>query len=142
MQGMKRCADRLKKGKRIMEYRKVMIQQCVDGETMDTEILLPCFAQEEEDTGVGIWGYRHMQYMKEHNKVLYGSLLANGTLNCYLADIDRQAEQIIDAAVSALAQADGTDESLKSRDMMKWVGLMNNYRHCAEEIVYADVIYR
>lgn len=62
-------------------------------------------------------------------------------MNSYLADIDRQAKAIIESTVTAMAEIDGTDEALNARDMMKWVGLMNNCRYSAEEIVYANVIY-
>ena len=125
-----------------MEYRKAIIHQCVDGIEEDTEVLLPCFAEEEqEQEPVGIWGQRHLAYIRKYNRKLYNRLRISGTLNSYLTDIDRQAESIIESTVTAMAKADGTDEALKARDMMKWVGLMNNYRHSAEEIVYANVIY-
>lgn len=126
-----------------MEYRKVIIHQCVDGICEDTDVMLPYFTDEEqEDKPIGLWGQRHLRYIQEHNKKLYNDLKNSGTLNSYLSDIDRQAESIISSTVAAMAKADGTDEKLKASDMMKWVGrLMNNYRHCAEEIVYANVIY-
>ena len=125
-----------------MEYRKAIVHQCVDGIEEDTEVLLPCFAEEEpEQEPIGIWGQRHLKYIRKYNRKLYNSLRISGTLNSYLADIDRQAESIIESTVTAMAKADGTDENLKASDMMKWVRLMNNYRHSAEEIVYANIIY-
>ena len=125
-----------------MEYRKAIVHQCVDGIEEDTEVLLPCFADEEqEQEPIGIWGQRHLKYIRKYNRTLYNSLRISGTLNSYLADIDRQAESIIESTVTAMAKADGTDERLKASNMMKWVGLMNNYRHSAEEIVCANIIY-
>ena len=125
-----------------MEYRKAIVHQCVDGMEEDTEVLLPCFADEEqEQEPIGIWGQRHLKYIRKYNRTLYNSLRISGTLNSYLADIDRQAESIIESTVTAMAKADGTDERLKASNMMKWVGLMNNYRHSAEEIVCANIIY-
>ena len=125
-----------------MEYRNAIVHQCVDGIEEDTEVLLPCFADEEqEQKPIGIWGQRHLKYIRKYNRKLYNSLLISGSLDSYLADIDRQAESIIESTVMAMAKAEGTDEKLKANDMMKWVGLMNNYRHCAEEIVYANIIY-
>ena len=121
-----------------MEYRKAIVHQCVDGIEEDTEVLLPCFADEEqEQKPIGIWGQRHLKYIRKYSRKLYNSLLISGSLDSYLADIDRQAESIMDSTVTAMAKADGPDEALKARDMMKWVRLMNNYRHSAEEIVYA-----
>ena len=125
-----------------MEYRKAIVHQCVDGIEEDTEVLLPCLAEEEqEQEPVGIWGQRHLAYIRKYNRKLYNSLRISGTLNSYLADIDRQAESIIESTVTAMAKADGTDEALQALDLMKWVGLMNNYRHSAVEIVWANVIY-
>ena len=65
----------------------------------------------------------------------------NGTLNDYLCNINDQAEEMFNHIVSHMAEADGTDEILKATDQMKWVGLMNNYRHCAEEVVFESIIY-
>ena len=127
-----------------MEYRKAIIHQCVDGIEEDTEVLLPCLIVDEpkqKQEPVGIWGRRRLKYIQQYNKKLYNGLRIKSCLNSYLADIDRQAESIIESTVKAMAKAEGTDEKLKANDMMKWVGLMNNYRHCAEEIVYANIIY-
>ena len=125
-----------------MEYRKAIVHQCVDGIEEDTEVLLPYFGEEEqEDEPIGLWGRRHLRYIREYKKERYREMQRAGTLNHYLADIDRQAEKLIESAVTAMATANGTDEKLKANDMMKWVGLMNNYRHCAEEIVCDRIIY-
>ena len=125
-----------------MEYRKAIVHQCVDGIEEDTEVLLPYFGEEEqEDEPIGLWGRRHLRYIREYQKERYREMQRAGTLNHYLADIDRQAEKLIESTVTAMAAANGTDEKLKANDMMKWVGLMNNYRHCAEEIVCDRIIY-
>lgn len=125
-----------------MEYRKAIIHQCVDGVEEDTEVMLPFFGDEEEENEpIGRWGMSRLEYIKEYKRDFYNSLRMEGTLNSYLADIDRWAESIIDSTVAAMAKADGTDENLKERDVMMWIGLMNNYRHSAEEIVYENVIY-
>ena len=68
-------------------------------------------------------------------------MLTDGTLNSHLHDIDEQANKILEQTVKAFAEADGCDEELKAADQMKWVGLMNNYRHCAEEIIFKELIY-
>ena len=68
-------------------------------------------------------------------------MLMNGTLNGHLHDVDEQANKILEQTAKAFAEADGCNEELKATDQMKWVGRMNNYRHCAEEIIYKELIY-
>lgn len=95
----------------------------------------------EEDQPIGIWGQRHLRYLKEHRRVRYANLLTNGELNAYLADIDRQAEALFLRIVKQMADAEGITEKLKVSDQMEWVGRMNNVRNRAFEIVEADIIY-
>lgn len=82
-----------------------------------------------------------LTYLKENKKALYSIMLTDGTLNNHLHDTDEQANKILEQTVKAFAEADGCDEDLKATDQMKWVGLMNNYRHCAEEIIFKELIY-
>lgn len=96
----------------------------------------------EENEPIGIWGQRHLRYLKQHRKVLYTNLLTNGKLNSYLADIDEQAETMFFRLVEQIAQRNGVTESLKAIDQMAWVQKMNNIRNAAQEIVYAELIYR
>lgn len=95
----------------------------------------------EEDQPIGIWGQRHLRYLKEHRRVRYANLLTNGELNAYLADIDRQAEALFLRIVKQMADAEGITEKLKVSDQMEWVRRMNNVRSRAFEIVEADIIY-
>ena len=95
----------------------------------------------EEDRPIGIWGQRHLRYLREHHRVRYANLLTSGELNAYLADIDRQAEELFLRLVSQMADAEGISETLKASDQMKWVRRMNNVRSRAFEIVEADIIY-
>lgn len=95
----------------------------------------------EEERPIGVWGQRHLRYLKEHRHVRYATLLASGELNAYLADIDRQAEELFLRLVKQMADADGITETLKANDQMEWVGRMNNVRSRAFEIVEADIIY-
>ncbi len=82
-----------------------------------------------------------LTYLKEHKKSQYSIMLMNGTLNSHLHEIDEQANKILEQTVKAFAEADGCDEELKAADQMKWVGLMNNYQHCAVEIIFKELIY-
>ena len=95
----------------------------------------------EEERPIGIWGQRHLRYLKEHRRVRYANLLTSGKLNAYLADIDRQAEELFLRLVKQMADAEGITEELKANDQMEWVGRMNSCRDRASETVYHQVIY-
>ncbi len=95
----------------------------------------------EEDRPIGVWGQRHLRYLKKHRRVRYANLLTSGELNAYLADIDRQAEELFLRLVKQMADAEGITEALKANNQMEWVGRMNNVRSRAFEIVEADIIY-
>lgn len=95
----------------------------------------------EEDRPIGVWGQRHLRYLKEHLRVRYATLLTSGELNAYLADIDRQAEELFHRLVKQMADAEGITETLKANDQMEWVGRMNSCRDRASETVYHQVIY-
>lgn len=95
----------------------------------------------EEYQPIGIWGQWHLRYLKEHRRVRYANLLTSGELNAYLADIDRQAEELFLRLVKQMADVEGITEALKANDQMEWVGRMNSCRDRATEIVYHQVIY-
>ena len=95
----------------------------------------------EEDQPIGIWGQRHLRYLKKCHRVRYANLLTRGDLNAYLADIDLQAEKLFLRLVKQMADTEGITETLKASDQMKWVRRMNSCRDCATEIVYHQVIY-
>ncbi len=96
---------------------------------------------EEEQQSIGVWGQRHRRYLKEHRRATYAALLTNGRLNSYLADIDRQAEELFSRLVKQMAETEGVTEALKAADPMEWVGRMNNVRNKAMEIVNGELIY-
>ena len=96
---------------------------------------------DEEQHTIGIWGQRHKRYLKENCKVLYADLLTSGKLNGYLADIDRQAEEMFSRLVKQMAETENITEGLKSTNPMMWVGKMNNIRNRVKEIVTTELIY-
>ena len=103
---------------------------------------LPCLKlPEEEQVHIGIWGQRHLNYLRENKRVLLSGLQLSGKLNGYLADIDRQAEEVFNELVKKYAKILGVTEQLKAENQMKWVSLMNNIRACATETVNRDIIY-
>ena len=95
---------------------------------------------EEEQKPIGIWGQRHLRYLKEHHRVRYANLLTSGKMNAYLADIDRQAEERFLRLVKQMADAEGITEMLKASDQMEWVGRMNSIRNRAAEVVNNELI--
>ena len=104
---------------------------------------LPCLSlpAEKENRPIGVWGQRNLRYLKQHRKVFYTNLLTSGKLNSYLADIDKQAEDMFLRLVKQMAEREGVSEQLKADNQIEWVGQMNNIRNRAMEIVNHEVIY-
>jgi len=103
---------------------------------------IPCLKlSEEEQQHIGVWGQRHLRHIKQNRKVLYLNLLTSGKLNGYLADIDKQAEEMFSRLVEQMAKCEGITEKLKAENQMQWVAWMNNIRSRATEIVNTDLIY-
>ena len=103
---------------------------------------LPCLKlPKEESRHIGIWGQRHLRYLKQHRKVLYSELLISGKLNDYLADIIEQAEKMFSRLVKQLAEKEGVTEALKAENQMLWVQKMNSIRNAAMEVVSSELIY-
>ena len=97
---------------------------------------------EEEKKFIGVWGQRHLRYLKEYRKDVYLNLLTSGKLNEYLADIEEQAQERFERIVEQMKQAQGITERLKEKKQMEWVGRMNNIQACAREIVDKEIIYK
>lgn len=95
----------------------------------------------EEEKPIGIWGQRHLRYIKEHKRLFYVNLLTSGKLNSYLAEINVQAEELFFRLVKQLAEKEGITEELKSTNPMTWIDAMNNIQARTREIVYTDIIY-
>lgn len=96
----------------------------------------------EDTTWVGKYGLMRERFLQEHKNYLYMSLYLSGTLTKHLLEINEQAQNQVDEIVSAMAKAEGCNEELKIKDQLRWIGLMNNYKACAEEIVLREVVYR
>lgn len=103
---------------------------------------IPCLKlPEEEQQPIGVWGQRHLRHIKQHRKVLYLNLLTSGKLKGYLADLDKQAEEMFSQLVKQMAEREGVTEKLKADTQMEWVGRMNNIRSRATEIVNTEIIF-
>ena len=107
------------------------------------DYLIPCLTlPEEEQRFVGVWGQRHLRYLKEYRRSVYLNLLTSGRLNDYLADIEEQAQKRFERVVEQMKQAQGITEQLKAENQMEWVGRMNNIQARAREIVDKEMIYQ
>lgn len=104
---------------------------------------IPCLtlAAEKEHKPIGLWGQRHKRYLQEHKRAVYITLLASGKLNSYLADIDRQAQDMFSRLVMEYVDRQGVAERLKVENQLLWVQKMNNIRVCVREVVEREIIY-
>ena len=110
--------------------------------TMQGDYLLPNLTLPEQDhRPIGLWGQRHLRYIKHHRLILYTNLLTKCKLNEYLADINERAEKMYDELVQAFAKEENCTEKLKATDLMLWVRKMNNASQRAREVVNAEIIY-
>ena len=103
---------------------------------------IPCLTlPTEEESPIGLWGQRRLRYIKEYRKDFYTGIQLSGKLNRYLAEIDQQAQNLLNAIIQQMVQAQGITEELKATDQMVWIGKMNNIRANAEEIVNQEIVY-
>lgn len=103
---------------------------------------IPCIKlPEKEQQPIGIWGQRHLRYIKQNRKVLYLNLLTSGKLNSYLVEIDQQAEDMFFRLVKQMAEREGVSETLKAENQMEWVQRINSIRNRAIEIVNTGIIF-
>ena len=109
--------------------------------TQQGDYLLPDLKlPEQPKVEIGIWGKRHLRYIKQHHKIRYTNLLTNCKLTAYLADIDEQAEEMFFRLVNQLAEKEGVTEQLKAENQMLWVKRMNNIRERVLEIINQNII--
>lgn len=121
---------------------KTLFEQMGGTYEQQGDYLIPCLAlPTEEEKPIGIFGQRHLRYLKEYHKIVYVNLLTSGKLNSYLADIDEQAQEMLFRLVEQMKRAQGITEQLKAENALEWTGRMNNIRACAMEIVNKEIIY-
>ena len=103
---------------------------------------IPCLIlPAEKEQPIGLWGQRHLQYLKEYRRITYLNLLTSGRLNAYLADIDKQTEEMFFRLVEQMKRVQGITEQLKAENALEWTQRMNNIRACAKEIVEKEIIF-
>lgn len=106
------------------------------------DYFVPCLTlHDEENKAIGVWGKRHLRYIKEYERITYTTLLTNGKLNSYLADIDEQAQDMFFRLVKQLAEKESVTETLKAENQMLWVQKMGNIQSQARKIVNTELIF-
>jgi hypothetical protein len=122
--------------KTIFEEMGVTFHQ--EGDYFIPNLVLPT----EKERPVGVWGQRHKRYLRQSQRVRYVNLLTSGKLNSYLADINERAEDMFSRLVQQMSEKQSVTEKLKAESQMRWVGMMNNIRSSAMEIVINELIYK
>ena len=102
------------------------------------DVVLP----EQTDYQLGKYGRMHLDYIKQHRRGRYTTLLTEGKLNARLHEIDLEANKMLETIITLLAAGRGIDEDLKARDMLRWIAEMNNIKASAEETVLKEVVYK
>lgn len=97
---------------------------------------------EQEEVVIGRFGQRHKRYLKKTRRLVYFRLLTSGKLSSYLADVDRQAQEMFETIVNQTKKAQGITEKMKADNLMQWVQEMNSIVNMAEEFVNQELIYR
>ena len=119
---------------------KSLLEQMGGTYRQEGDYFLPNLAV-PENAPAGIWGQRRRQYLREHRKALYNTLLLSGKLDSHLADINQQADDMFSQLVEQMAEQESITEQLKADSQMEWVGRMNNIRSAVEEIVTTEIIF-
>ncbi len=95
----------------------------------------------ENDYIIGKYGHLRLEYLKNHKKAEYIIMFMNKTLRKHIVETDKQTKRRIEILMKQMLERNPIDENLKNTNPLKWTGLMNNYKHCAEEIVFRELIY-
>ena len=104
---------------------------------------IPCLElpAEKEERHIGVWGKRHLRYIREHKKLFYTNLLTSGKLQSHLADVEEQAQELFDRLMKQRAEDEGITETLKAGNQMEWIGRINALRSAVAETVNTEVIF-
>ena len=103
---------------------------------------IPCLIlPAEKEQPIGLWGQRHLRYLKEYRRATYITLLTSGRLNDYLADIDRQAQERLFLLTKQIAEQENVNEQLKADNAMLWVQKMNEIQSRVRDIIFSEIIY-
>ena len=109
--------------------------------TQHGDVFLPDIELPAEEGEIGVWGQRHLRYIKEHRRGFYETLVITGTLHKHLAEIDEAAQSSFLRLVEEMAASEGIDEQLKAENWLEWLERMNNINNRAREIVNNEIIF-
>ena len=103
---------------------------------------IPCLIlPAEKEQPIGLWGQRHLRYLKEYRRATYITLLTRGRLNDYFADIDRQAQKRLFLLTKQIAEQENVNEQLKADNAMLWVQKMNEIQSRVRDMIFSEIIY-
>lgn len=123
--------------KKHITDEKTGIRYTLHGDYYLPDLALPA----EKEKPIGIWGRKHLHYLKEHKRLVYLNLLTSGRLNEYLVNVNEQARDMFFRLVKEYADRQGVTERLKAENQLLWVGKMNNIRVCVREVVEREIIH-
>ena len=122
--------------------KKSLFEQIGGTYEQQGDYMIPCLAlPTQEEQPIGIWGQRHLRYLRQYRKILYTNLLTSGKMHSYLTGLNKQAEDMFFRLVKQMTEREGVTEQLKAENQMEWVERMNNIRNRAAEIVNAELIF-
>ena len=121
---------------------KSMFEQMGGSYVRQGDYLIPCLTlPAEKEQPIGVYGQRHLRYLKQYRRITYTNLLTSGKLNAYLAEIDGQAKELFFRLVKEYADRQGVTEQLKEDNPLEWVRRMNNIRSAVEEVITTELIF-
>ena len=109
--------------------------------TLHGDYYLPDLVVNEEEPTYGKYGMLRKQFLKVHRPARYQYLLMTGELTAHLNQVDQEVRGRVESLMKQMTEKQGVTEQLKMQDQMKWVGLMNSIKACAEEIVLKERVY-
>ena len=109
--------------------------------TLHGDYYLPDLVLREEEPTYGKYGMLRKQFLKEYRSARYQYMLLTGKLNEHLNQIDQEVREQVETLMEQMTEKQGVTEELKAQDQMKWVGLMNNIKVSAEEIILKNMVY-
>ena len=121
--------------------KKSLFKQMFGTYTQQGDYVLPNLILPAENQLIVIWGQRHARHLKQYHKILYYNLLTSRKLDSYLADINKQAEEMYFRLVKQMAERESVTEQLKAENQMEWVARMNSIRNRVDEIVLNELIF-
>ena len=97
--------------------------------------------EKEEKITLNKYGRLRLKFLKENKKAEYMTMFTKGTLNTHLKEIQETAQERVDFIIEQLKKKNNLTEDMKNTDQLYWVGMMNNFKNIAEEIVLNELIY-